>query len=386
MLLGLVMGVTTCGVNAAFNYSFQISIDGLFDDNAYLNTEPFSGDADTLLVRVNPKLDLTWISGNHNFQMALQYLGEFYDDTGTTDDQHAVFSESAYDYTFTDWFSFIYEDAFDFGGFGPEYIDRPDFHSDVMLYDTMTGVRFRGWNKLDVEIGGVWGIQLFDTISRDETEITEGIDWEELGFHIATRYQVIPEIAFSADYTNKTRDFDNYESVPEVEIVTGSFGFSAILPAGTDVTLKGRLFRFVFEGIPPRHTESDYNNYGVDIEMNHPMPGGGELSLTGYSKFELSDRAPRLFYRDAGIAARCSWVLGERWGFDVESVYDHLDYKGLEDEFSETLFNASTGVEYRISSWITVGGVYRYFRRDSDLPNADIRSSRMGVTVGIVLP
>lgn len=386
LIIFLILIMLPVPVFSEFEWSFDAVFDGGFDDNANLAPSSRDSTTDSMFAVLNPELDLSWISGRNDFKMRLEYLGEYYLDSDDLDDEHAVYSESSYAFRMTDSVYFVYDDHFDYAGFGADYMDRPEFRGDYMAYDAATGFRYVYNDVFDFEIDAVFGTMEYDDPEDDAQRIIEPVDWNDIGFRVSASYRVIPEMGFLISYENKTRDLDAYDPVPETDIISGSFGFTSVLPSRTEVTLKGSLYRFVFSGIPPRHTESDYNNYGVNLTVKHPLAGTGELTISGYSRFELSDRNPRLFYRDTGVEIRYLWETDSPFSLDLSGQYDELDYQGLENAFRETLFSASTTVEYRVAAWLKLGGTYRFFQRESPAPEDDIQSNRIAFRLRFLFP
>ncbi|MCD4652478.1 hypothetical protein K8T06_00920, partial [bacterium] len=359
-------------VHAEFSYDLGIDIETAFDDNAAFMPDYNDSDAEAYVIGFRPWINLQWIKKKSDFRLTAEYISEFYMDNKELDDHDSVKVKTWWNYSFTDRFLFVYSDFLNVSGFGEEYIDRPESRDDYIEYSTLSGFLYNFNSHISLQVDAIWGFMKFDDAISEQNSTLHGQDWKDIGFIIHGKYEVFPEMMFIYGYTLLDREYEEYEPVPGLYQINAHFGFKTILPMKTEIMLKAKLFRYEFNGVPPRHTESDYNNYGVIVSVTQPFGTKGFVELDGYSVYKLSDRDVRLFYRNAGVSAKARWDLNDLTNMHIWFKFDELDYQGLEDGFEETVIQTGVKVGYSILNWMDITTAYRYFNKDSSNPDLDI--------------
>jgi len=373
-------------VSAEYNYTLGLDIETAFDDNPTFQSDYIDTDKDGFVASFKPWINFHWILDKSDLKLSAKYYSEIYPDNSDLDNHDSYLIEALWNYKVSRSFSFVFNNILDVSGFGSDYIDRPGAREDYFDYSAFPGIFINVINNGTLHIDGIWRKMTFDNFDNNDFAVMHGENWEDTGFKISGEYEVIPEMGFVVGFSKIDRDFVDYEAVPAIAVSDAYFGFKTILTMQTQITLKGKLFHFDYDGVPPRHTEGDYNNYGITANIAQPLGEKGKLEIDGYSVFKLSDKAVRLFYRDVGVDINVNWKFSDNISAKLWIQHDKLEYSGMEIEFDETVFKSGMSIDYSVNEWIDFSIGYSNYSNNSTMDGMDIDGNRFSAVLSLVLP
>lgn len=383
----LLMVAVSRQLNAEINWEAGMNIGTFFDDNMSLDDDRYIDDDAIYALSVSPEIKFAWLSGQHAYNAHLRYRQEFYIDNNDDylKDSDSFTMTSNWTWQMSDSLTFIFSDNLKLSEFGTRYIDHPISRQDYLEYSSNTGLLWSVTDQLRIKTDLIWGLMAFESFRPDDILSLHGKDWDDLGVHCCIEYSAIPEMNFFVEYSWKKREFTDNPEMPELTEAKGNFGFRSLLPSDTEVTLKGCLYHVDYDGIPPRRTESNYNNYGAELSVKQAIKGMGHVFLDAFSRYELSHKLVRMFYRDSGLRLSGEINIDPMTQITAWLQYDELKYFGMESEEGITIINTGVTAERQLHQYISISGTYRYYDRENDWDL--IRSSnRFTVTVSLILP
>ncbi|MBN1879458.1 hypothetical protein JW823_05050 [bacterium] len=372
---------------AEFDWTGGLTLESAFDTNPASIPEISESSEDSVVLSLSPFWRIEWQKDRHHVQTTGHYIRETYHSSDDIHDKSSLSMKSLWRFNLSDDYSLFVTDNLIQSAFGPEQRDIPFFRGRSLYNEILTGLDVVPVDNLIVTTAILWRTRDYQAVEKnDSTESVFAYDWSEFGFQAEGKYTCIPQLQFLSSLSWTSRQFDDYDLVPGHNRTNGMFGFSTTLPGGSNISVHAHLYHMKFDGIVPRHMNANYTNYGMSLSSSFPLATNLTLSVDAFSKFDVSERGPRLFYHDRGISTSLDYNCESGYSWSIFYQFHQLEYDGQEPIFKTRSSYTGGKLTRYFNEWLSVTALYRYYDYQPDFGDFSFSRHHAGVSLTLMLP
>ncbi len=371
-----------------FDLSFGLDVFGTYDDNLLLQSDDeidaSSIDPEDEILQVHPYGVLVYESTRSSIRLQYNFFKEWYNKDHPLDRTDNSYQDSHLDAVWeaTDMITLGLSETYTDSLYGLKRTEVPEVRGDYIKNNLSPSVKYHLDDRFSLSLQGNWVKQDYD----DNPIITEDgyigfADWEELGFKIASKIQLLTDtgILFQADMWDRSYDNDVVAVESDCNGYTINTGIEQKLNEKMSFTILADFSHREYDNTASGVSDSSYDRFGGSFVFTDQFSGITRLRIEGFSRMNGSERVSNSFYRDTGVSTTFYTVVSQKVEASFDAQYSKFKYENVSDEWSDNYFKGGVSLGYKMADWLSIRAQYQYAKRTSDHPSDEFEDNLVSI-------